>query len=97
MRRAVSKNATDEPDSTIASAAQGALSFTVTPGGPDPQVLILHTHATETYQTWDTPVYDPDFTARTKDTTLNMCAVGEEMTKVLNDAGITTPARYHPA
>ena len=57
---------------------------------PDPQVLILHTHATETYQTWDTPVYDPDFTARTKDTTLNMCAVGEAMTKVLNDAGITT-------
>lgn len=46
------KNATDEPDSTIASAAQGALSFTVTPGSPDPQVLILHTHATETYQTW---------------------------------------------
>ena len=84
------KNATDEPDSTIASAAQGALSFTVTPGSPDPQVLILHTHATETYQTWDTPVYDPDFTARTKDTTLNMCAVGEAMTKVLNDAGITT-------
>ena len=84
------KNATDEPDSTIASAAQGALSFTVTPGSPDPQVLILHTHATETYQTWDTPAYDPDFTARTKDTTLNMCAVGEAMTKVLNDAGITT-------
>ena len=84
------KNATDEPDSTIASAAQGALSFTVTPGSPDPQVLILHTHATETYQTWDTPVYDPDFTARTKDITLNMCAVGEAMTKVLNDAGITT-------
>lgn len=53
-------------------------------------MLILHTHATETYQTWDTPVYDPDFTARTKDTTLNMCAVGEAMTKVLNDAGITT-------
>ena len=44
-------------------------------------MLILHTHATETYQTWDTPVYDPDFTARTKDTTLNMCAVGEAMTK----------------
>ena len=78
------------PAPTIASAAQGALSFTVTPGSPDPQVLILHTHATETYQTWDTPVYDPDFTARTKDTTLNMCAVGEAMTKVLNDAGITT-------
>ena len=84
------KNATDEPDSTIASAAQGALPFAVTPGSPDPQVLILHTHATETYQTWDTPVYDPSFTARTKDTTLNMCAVGEAMTKVLNDAGITT-------
>ena len=59
-------------------------------GEDAPQVLILHTHATETYQTWDTPVYDPDFTARTKDTTLNMCAVGEAMTKVLNDAGITT-------
>ena len=84
------KNATDEPDSTLAAAAQGALPFAVTPGSADPQVLILHTHATETYQTWDTPVYDPGFTARTKDTTLNMCAVGEAMTKVLNDAGITT-------
>lgn len=56
----------------------------------EPQVLILHTHATETYQTWPDLVYDPDFTARTQNTELNMCVVGEKMTQVLNDAGINT-------
>lgn len=84
------KNTTDEPDAVLAAAVQKELPFAVQPGSREPQVLILHTHATETYQTWDTPVYDPDFTARTKDTSLNMCAVGEAMAKVLNDAGIAT-------
>ena len=81
------KNGSNKTLDADTLAAEG---FAAQLTGDAPQVLILHTHATETYQTWDTPVYDPDFTARTKDTTLNMCAVGEAMTKVLNDAGITT-------
>lgn len=84
------KNSTDEPDDVLAAAAQAGLPFSVEVGSAEPQVLILHTHATETYQTWDELLYDPDFTARTQDTALNMCAVGAAMAQVLNEAGIAT-------
>ena len=57
---------------------------------PAPQVLILHTHATETYQTWPDLLYDRSATARTRNTALNMCAVGARMAEVLNAAGIRT-------
>ena len=50
----------------------------------------MHTHATESYQTWPDPVFDPGYTARSKSTALNMCAVGEKMAQVLNAAGIRT-------
>ena len=59
-------------------------------GADEPQVLIMHTHATESYQTWPDPVFDPGYTARSKSTALNMCAVGEKMAQVLNAAGIRT-------
>ena len=35
-------------------------------------------------------MFDPGYTARSKNTALNMCAVGEKMAQVLNAAGIRT-------
>ena len=87
------KNATDLPDSDLRAAAEngtGRLPFAVEADSAEPQVLILHTHATETYQPWDALYFDRDFTARTEDRALNMCAVGERMAQVLNAAGICT-------
>ena len=84
------KNATDEPDSTIASAAQGALSFTVTPGSPDPQVLVMHTHATEDYRLSAGLWFSPGDGARSTDRSINMCAVGRVVADTLNAAGINT-------
>lgn len=84
------KNSTQHTDADLAAAAQGSLPFAVELDSEEPQVLILHTHATETYQTWDDPVYDLSFTGRTTDTSLNMCAVGDRMTEILNEAGICT-------
>ncbi|MDD4849230.1 MAG: stage II sporulation protein P [Gemmiger sp.] len=84
------KNATDHTDAELAAAAAGALPFAVELNSEEPQVLILHTHATETYQPWNDLYFDPSFTARTQDTTQNMCAVGAQMAKILNDAGINT-------
>lgn len=84
------KNSTQHTDAELAAAAQGGLPFEVELGSKDPQVLILHTHATETYQPWDELVFDPDFSARTTDTAANMVAVGARMAQVLNDAGINT-------
>lgn len=50
----------------------------------------MHTHATESYQTWPDPVFNSGYMARSKSTALNMCAVGEKMAQVLNAAGIRT-------
>ncbi len=85
------RNYTSCSDADLRSAVSTpSLPFDVEVDSDEPQVLILHTHATETYQTWPDLIYDPDFTARTQNTALNMCAVGEKMTQVLNDAGINT-------
>lgn len=84
------KNSTQHTDAELAEAAQGELPFAVELDSEEPQVLILHTHATETYQPWDDLVYDPDFSARTTDTSQNMCAVGDRMTEILYEAGICT-------
>ncbi len=85
------RNYTSCSDADLRSAVSTpSLPFDVEVDSDEPQVLILHTHATETYQTWPDLIYDPDFTARTQNTALNMCAVGEKMTQVLNEAGINT-------
>ena len=84
------KNNTRQTAADIAAEIQDPLPFGVEKDSPDPQILIMHTHATESYQTWPDPVFDPGYTARSKSTALNMCAVGEKMAQVLNAAGIRT-------
>lgn len=84
-------NLTQYSDADLrAAVTTPSLPFDVEVNSTEPQVLILHTHATETYQTWPDLVYDPSFTARTQNTELNMCTVGEKMAEVLNAAGINT-------
>ena len=84
------KNNTNVPNTDVAAEITNPLPFAVEWNSPDPQILIMHTHATESYQTWPDPVFDPGYTARSKSTALNMCAVGEKMAQVLNAAGIRT-------
>ena len=53
-------------------------------------MLIVHTHATESYLTespYDSPL---DWGGRSTEESKNMCAVGQAMADVLNDAGIGT-------
>ena len=85
------RNMTEHPDADLIAAVNTVnLPFSVKVGSAEPQILILHTHATETYQTHPELYYDQDFTARTRNTALNMCAVGQVMADVLNAVGITT-------
>lgn len=74
----------------IAAAVNAGLPFSVEVNSALPQVLILHTHATETYRTHTGLWYAPGDTARSTDTAVNMCAVGAVMAQVLNEAGINT-------
>ena len=55
-----------------------------------PQVLILHTHATETFMTEDTDYFTDKYTSRTRDNSKNMIKIGEKVAQKLNDAGIKT-------
>ncbi len=74
----------------ISAAVQAGLPFQVEKNTDVPQVLILHTHATETYRTHTGLWYAPGDTARSTENRQNMCAVGQVMTDVLNQAGICT-------
>lgn len=53
-----------------------------------PQVLILHTHTTESYMTYDAGYCNPSDRARTRDHKKNVCAVGEAVRLTLAEEGI---------
>ena len=54
----------------------------------EPQVLILHTHATESFERYDSDTYDTRNTWRSRDNNSNMVAVGAVMADVLEQNGI---------
>ncbi len=55
-----------------------------------PQVLILHTHTTEGYMQYDAGYYNAGDRNRTQDHAKNVCAAGEAIRLVLEQAGVTT-------
>ncbi len=54
----------------------------------EPQVLIVHTHATESYEHYDADVYDTRNNWRSLDNTTNVVALGDELAKALEAEGI---------
>lgn len=56
----------------------------------EPQVLIVHTHTTENYLTYDAGFYNPADVERTKDMSRNICAAGAAVAAALNEAGVAT-------
>ncbi len=55
----------------------------------EPQVLIVHTHTTEGYLTYDADYYNPADVERTHDRSRNVCAAGDAIVQALKEAGIT--------
>ncbi len=53
-----------------------------------PQVLIMHTHTTESYEPVTRDWYDKSYNSRTTDNSKNMVRVGDEIEKQLKAAGI---------
>ncbi|MDD2361475.1 MAG: stage II sporulation protein P [Oscillospiraceae bacterium] len=54
----------------------------------DPQVLIMHTHTTESYMTYYAGYYNAEDSARSKDDTRSVVAVGEAVSAQLRAANI---------
>lgn len=84
------RNCTALSGADVAAEMMQALPFSVESGTDTPQVLIMHTHTTETYEPAERGWCDPAFSARSTDLSVNMAAVGAEMAAQLNAAGICT-------
>lgn len=76
-------------DIDIKSELESKLGFTIE-DTDKPQVLIYHTHTCESFMMYDTGYFYESFYPRTSDNSKNVCAVGDEIAKQLNNAGIVT-------
>lgn len=84
------KNNTSVAAAEVAAEIQNPLPFAVERDSPDPQVLVMHTHATEDYRLSEGLWFSPGDGSRSTDRAVNMCAVGRVITDTLNAAGIHT-------
>ena len=74
---------------SIKNLLSSKLSFKIEKNS-QPQVLIMHTHTTETYLESDAKTYGVNHSSRTTDNNKNMAAIGAIIAKKLNNAGIKT-------
>lgn len=70
---------------TAALTANGA-GLTLTKN--EPQILIFHTHSSEAYTQAGLDKYEPSDTNRTEDPNHNIIRVGDELTRVFEEAGL---------
>lgn len=62
--------------------------FKIDISSKEPQVLIMHTHTTESYEPYTRDYYDSSFNSRSTDPTKNIVAVGDKITHELELTGI---------
>ena len=72
----------------IAAEIQEPLPFGVEKDSPDPQILIMHTHASEAFTPAGHDLYAASDTCRTEDTNYNIVHVGDVLADTLTNAGL---------
>ena len=82
------KNSTDT-NISISQEIRAKLGFEME-DTTEPQVLIVHTHTSESYMEEDLGYYYDSFYPRSEDKTKTVCAVGDAITNSLKNAGINT-------
>lgn len=81
------KNITSVPNGELMDEARELPEFKIEKND-EPQVLIMHTHTTESYEPYSREFYDDSFISRTTDESKNVVAVGEKIAAELESAGI---------
>lgn len=81
------KNCTSHTIADIEQVAAQQPAFSILANG-EPEVLIMHTHATESYQFQPVDWFDKEYSCRTTDLTQNVCRIGDEIQKQLEACGI---------
>ncbi len=79
------KNDTKHSASKVEEILSTPFAITLSDG---PQVLVMHTHTTESYEPYSRDFFDSDSTSRTTDNNNNMARVGAVITETLRENGI---------
>ncbi|MCD8354076.1 MAG: stage II sporulation protein P [Clostridiales bacterium] len=82
-------NHTEGLNPSVADDWAAEPSLTLQPADQGPQILIMHTHATEAYTMDGDDVYVESDESRTTDENYNMIRVGEEMKAVFEELGFS--------
>lgn len=81
------KNETDVLNSVLIEESKKEPDFKISLDG-SPQVLIMHTHTTESYEPYERENFDMTFNYRTTDPSKNTVMVGDKIAHELEEAGI---------
>lgn len=73
----------------LAAVAAGGTTLSFGPAAEGPQVLIMHTHGTESFARDGTEPYTETGTAHTTDSSYNIIRVGEEIARIFEEMGIS--------
>jgi len=82
------RNCTDESTNVLLAQSRLEPEFSVKLNST-PQVLIMHTHTTESFEPFEREYYDASFSYRTSDESMNVVAIGEEMKVQIESCGIS--------
>lgn len=80
-------NETDVSNGSLIEESNKMPEFEIELDG-SPQVLIMHTHTTESFEPYERDHFDSSFNYRTTDPSKNVIMIGDQITKQLEDAGI---------
>ena len=83
------RNCTDFDNDTVVYRCENAGDISVKLYSEEPQVLIIHTHTTESYEPYTKDWYDEQYTSRSYDPEKSVVAVGDAIAEQLAAAGIT--------
>lgn len=72
----------------LEAVAKGGSSLSFQKAEAGPQVLIMHTHGTESYARDGTEPYTETGVARTTDTSYNIIRVGDEIARIFEEMGL---------
>lgn len=81
------RNETDISNGVLLEESRLEPEFKIELNG-EPQVLIMHTHTTESFEPYVREYFDPSFNYRTTDMRYNTAAVGEKICEELKKSGI---------
>lgn len=83
------RNCTWHTNTELEEVSDDGRVFDIKQGSDEPQVIIYHTHTTESFELEDKDWYDSDFGGKTTEPDKNITAVGDEICAQLEAAGIS--------